>query len=282
MQENNIGVAILFYNKLHQTIDSVNSFLPSGLPIYILNNGSDPGQWDKLKQEFSHSNAVDFLDAGANLGVSGGRNFLIQHTKEQWLLFVDNDITIRHPQAWLSAFDSFLKNNPAALIVCPRLFNIHENAYSPKLKILIDGRQVRILLGDYTITNCFPGGASFVHRTIFDNYGLYDEKMFVGFEDYEFALRAAKSAYGEFKVVSCDAIELLHDHRIQYDRKDKEAVRKRYDEDRLKASYQHLVEKYNIVFDHEWEWWCRKQVTEMTGPGTFQKIKNRLKGILSS
>jgi GT2 family glycosyltransferase len=280
MQDNNVAIAILFYNKLSQTIDCVNSFLLSCMPVYVLNNGSDSRQWASLKQQFDRNGTVFFLDAGRNLGVAGGRNFLVQHTTEPWLLFADNDIMINQADSWLSTFRSFLKNNPEARIVSPRLFNVHENAFALQLRLSIKNNRVAIETGNYLQTNCFSGGASFVHRSIFESYGFYDENLFVGFEDYEYALRAAKSRQGELQVYACNEIELIHDHQIQHGRRNKEAVRKRYDEVRLKLSYQHLVDKHNILFEHDWEWWCRKQVLEMTGQSFVERWKYRLKNIL--
>ena len=86
---------------------------------------------------------------------------------------------------------------------------------------------------------------------------------------------------GAFEVHHLETIELVHDHQYQKSSKDKEAVRQRYSEERLTASYERLVQKYGIEFDHHWQWWTRNQVVAMTEKPWVRKLKNilsRLRG----
>lgn len=275
-----VDILILFFNKVDQTISCINSFLPSGQHIYILNNGSDEQQLQKLQHQFKNNHQVTILDAGKNLGVSGGRNYLIKHTNAPWLLSVDNDITIR-PGNWLQLFEAYIYEHPKAEIVAPLIYNVHEKAYSDQLKVHLENNKVVINTGSFLITNCFPGGASIIKRSVFEKYGLFDEEMFVGFEDYEYALRAMLSENGPFEVHHLHAIELIHDHQYQKKIKDKEAVRQRYNEELLSASYNRLVEKYGVIFEHDWKWWTKNQVTVMTEKTWFSKVKRVLSRFIS-
>ena len=271
-----VDILILFYNKVNQTISCINSFLPSGQDIYVLNNGSDPEQLKKLKQTFAGNDRVNIIDAGKNMGVSGGRNILIQHAKATWLFSVDNDITIRHQHDWVEILQQFLNSNSKVKIVSPLLYNVHEQANSLQLRVRLDNNRMLVETGVFSVSNCFPGGASLIHRSVFENYGFFDEAMFVGFEDYEFALRAMFSEKGSLEVYSFDAIELIHDHVFQKSNIDKESVKKRYDEERMRASYDWLVNKFGIDFDHDWRWWTINQVNMMT----TQPWKRRLKDFI--
>ena len=277
---NAIGIHILFYNKLDQTIECIHSFLPSGQNIYILNNGSDNAQWKNLQFHFKEQKAISFLDAGKNLGVSGGRNFLIKSTKEPWIFCVDNDITIEPADSWLQEFKTFIVGKPEVKIVCPSLYNVHDKTWSQQLSIKKNDNVISVETGEFSSSNCFPGGASIVHRSIFEEFGIYDEEMFVGFEDYEYALRAIISGKKSLEAYYCPAIKLIHDHRFQKSSCDKEAVRQRYNEEKLKSSYDRLVHKYNIVFDHDWKWWSRKQVSDMTQSKRLKKVKSSIKRML--
>lgn len=259
-----VDIMILFYNKVDQTISCINSFLPSGQDIYVLNNGSDTEQVALLKQTFADNEQVHLLEGGGNLGVSGGRNFLIKQTKAPWLLSVDNDITIEPSQDWFVTFQKYIAQHPSVEIVAPIIYNVHEQAYSQQLKVRIEDNRFIVDTGSYEVTNCFPGGASIIKRSLFDNYGLFDEGMFVGFEDYEYALRALLSDKGSFEVHHIETIKLIHDHQYQKKASDKKAVKQRYNEEKLTASYNRLIEKYGIAFDHDWQWWTRKQVADMT------------------
>lgn len=275
-----VDIIILFFNKVDQTIECINSFLPSGQQIYVLNNGSDARQVNKLKKTFQDNPQVHLLDAGKNLGVSGGRNYLIRHTSAPWIFSVDNDIRIKAPEQWMQSFENFIIKHPEALVVSPLMYNVHEKAYSAGLNVKLENNRMYIESTNRVVTNCFPGGASIIHRSVFDNYGLFDEKMFVGFEDYEYALRAILSTFGPLQVYHLDTIELIHDHQYQQCRSDKEAVRQRYSNERMQASYDRLVEKYGIVFDHDWQWWTNTQVKMMTELPLLQKLKKQIRRFL--
>lgn len=281
METGIVDILVLFYNKIDQTISCVNSFLPSGQQIYVLNNGSDEKQFKKLKLTFEQFERVHILESGKNLGVSGGRNFLIKHTEALWLFLVDNDISIRQQHNWLEIFKQFLNSNSKVKIVSPLLYNVHEQATSQQLNVILDNNRMHIETGVFSISNCFPGGASLIHRCVFETYGVFDELMFVGFEDYEFALRAMISEKGPLQVYTLDTIELIHDHQFQKSSKDKEAVRQRYNKERMEASYDRLVSKYGINFDHDWRWWTNNQLDMMTEPKLLRKFKHKIRSILS-
>ena len=277
--DQSVAVMILFFNKIEQTKDCINSFLPSGQKIYVLNNGSDISQWKKLQAAYSKKSSVVLFDAGKNLGPSGGRNFLISHTQEPWMIFVDSDITIQSPETWLSVLTEFLNKNPLARIICPRIFNIHEQSYMEKLRIIKTEDQLQIQVGNNECTNFFPEGGVIIHRSIFENYGLYDEELFA-FEGYEFSLRALMSPHGELKVFNINDIELIHDHKFQKGSSNKKAVKERYNQERMKKSYDYLVTKHNIKFEHNWQWWTKKQEMDMTKLKWKQKIKQVVKFLI--
>lgn len=274
-----VDILILFFNKVDQTILCINSFLASGQRIYVLNNGSDEQQLKKLKHTFQDNGNVHILDAGKNLGVSGGRNFLIRNTTAPWLLSVDNDISIQ-PSNWVQLFYDYIEAHPAVQIVTPRIYNVHEQLFGEQLQVRLEKKKVLVDTGVFQVTNCFPGGASIIQRRVFEHYGLFDEEMFVGFEDYEYALRAMLSDKGPLQVHALPIIELIHDHQFQKSSTDKAAVKLRYNEERLQASYNRLTEKFGVHFDHDWRWWTKNQVQVMTEPKWKIKLKQLLTRIM--
>jgi len=274
-----IAVLILFYNKLEQTAECIQSFLPSGENVYVLNNGSAAADFDALQKQFQGNRHVYFMDAGKNLGPAGGRNYLIKHTNEPWLVFVDNDITIKPVDGWRLELEKFLVANQDAEILCPSIFNVHENAFMERLSMQINQGILELVAVSNPVTNFFPEGGAIVNRSIFARYGLYDEEMFA-FEGYEFSLRCMQSEFGELRAYSIDGIELIHDHRYQQKKSDKNAVRVRYNSEKMQSSYNRIVQKYQIVFQHDWQWWTGKQVEDMTTPKLWQKVKRKLKSLL--
>lgn len=277
--EGNIAILILFYNKLEQTKDCINSFLPSGEKIYVLNNGSPAEDFLQLKQAYREYSAIYFYDAGENLGPAGGRNFLISKTKEPWIICVDNDITIEPKDRWKEILQEFINENPQCEIICPRIYNVHEHTYMQQLILKKKEGKLEIEAGDFEVSNFFPEGGVILSRTIFEKYGLYDKEMFA-FEGYEFSLRAMLSGYGELKAYPMHEITLIHDHRFQQKNADKDAVKQRYNEEKLRASYDRLVSKYGIDFEHDWQWWSQKQVEEMTKKKWGTGLKKAVKRVL--
>src|SRR4030042_3197058 len=128
------------------------------------------------------------IDLEVNLGAGGGRNYLLAHTAEEWLLSVDNDIVMRTDD-WMERFIKHVSFNSGIEVFIPRLFVVHNDSYAIPYSYRIEQH---IAFPDETImndiTNTFPGGASFINRKLFNRLGLYDDKLFA-LEDYELSLR---------------------------------------------------------------------------------------------
>jgi GT2 family glycosyltransferase len=191
-----IAILILFFNKVDQTIECVNSFLPSNQNIYVLNNGSAIEQKKKFLKYFEGNKLVHVLNLNESVGPSGGRNYLINNTIQPWLFFVDNDITITPTENWINLINNYLQINPSAEIICPAIYNVHETEYMGRLSLKISNKNLELIPEMNYLTNYFPEGGSLVRRSVFEKFGLYDEIMY-SLEGYEFALRALMSDKGQ-------------------------------------------------------------------------------------
>ncbi|HEV7330140.1 MAG TPA: glycosyltransferase [Flavisolibacter sp.] len=278
---NQIAILILFFNKLEQTIECIESFVPAKQPIYILNNGSNLKDWKTLKNKFDSYKQIFFFNSDKNLGACAGRNYLIEQTKEPWLLIIDNDITVKNKDDWYRLFLDHLNHNAGAKICCLKIFNKHEGQFVKPVNVVKNGNQVSVEASEGSLTNCFPCTGTIVHRSIFETYGLFDQNIFVGLEEYEFSLRAMTSNYGELKVFHLNTIELVHDHVYLTKKKDRLSVKVRYDENMLRKNAKVISERYNVVFNHNWEWWTRKQVATMTAGSLYSRVKTAVKKRLS-
>lgn len=260
----NLVVCMLFFNKLEQTIESAESFLEAGVKLHLLNNGSTEQALDALRRYFEGSNLVSIFDAGGNRGVSGGRNIQINKTSEQWLFFVDNDISI-HSENWLSVLAKEMNACPVAEIFVPRLFNKHENTWGFASDFVVDGSgNCSFIQTDSAFSNSFPGGASIVSRDVFGRLGGYDEDLFVGFEDFEIAIRAWR--HGQPLLVKrIEDFYLIHDHRISTTAADKATALVRYDVGHISHSHAVVRDKHGVLLDPSFEAWLREQVHQLTG-----------------
>lgn len=263
-----IGIFILFHEKVEQTIECINSFLPFGISIYILNNGSSSQSTSKLLAHIKNYKHVILLDTEHNLGVGVGRNYLIEHTKEEWLFFIDNDIII-HSTNIVDKILNHIIQYPDAEAFIPSLYNVHENSFVNFLIMNIDNNIVRFKEISDESTNYFPGGAAVVNRKVFQRCGLYDEKMFIGLEDMELALRAIFAG----EPINCRVIKditLHHNHKTVTACDDKRAVITRYDMGIQEKSYLRILQKYpTLKFDHSYHSWVVEQQTIMTQSNNF-------------
>jgi len=262
----NLAVGVLFYEKVEQTIECIRSFLPSAVTIYVLNNGSSASSRQELGKFCNSYKQVTIFDPGSNLGVSVGRNYLISHTKEQWLLFVDNDIIMK-TQDWLPRAEKYLASNSDIEVFIPRLFDAQEKVHVSPGSFELTGNKANL---NYEVTgdlrNTFPGGASLVNRKVFGRLGPYDDQMFVGFEDFELCLRAI-CAGNPVKALIVHDIELVHDHRRVKTSEDKKAIQVRYSLDLHQLSFNRIKEKHNLELDTRWRPWVADQIkSTMTRP----------------
>jgi len=267
-----LAICILFYEKADQTIDCIKSFLSANVNIYVLNNGSSSKSTSVLTDFCTSNEKIKIIHSVRNLGVAGGRNRLIENTKENWLLFVDNDIIIGTGD-WLKIFNDYQTRFQQADVFVPRLFEKHMNRYAVHLSLAINNGIARCeIVSENRVMNIFPGGASFINRELFSRLGNYDEEMFIGFEDFEFALRAIQRKL-PVKIIPIDEIELIHDHRKSILAEERMATIVRYDQDIIEASLKRLNEKHNIYLDIDWKVWTTNEENRILN-GKFSARKS--------
>jgi GT2 family glycosyltransferase len=274
--ENNIAILIIFFNKLTQTISCIESFIPSGQNIYILNNASEPFAWNVLQKKFEKNTNINFYHSETNLGPAAGRNLLLKKCKEEWIFLVDNDICVKPKNNWRQLFNEQVAHIREAKIFCPRVFNVHENEYATKHRFTSTNGIVFMEETNEKITNYFSCCAVIINQSIFKTYGDFDEGLFA-FEDYEFSIRAMLSSEGDLQIYPLDDIEVIHDHQFQKSKTDKKAVLERYNELKIQKSLDLIIHKHGITFEHEWQWWTRNQITKMNGQNFLGKVKRTVK-----
>jgi glycosyltransferase involved in cell wall biosynthesis/GT2 family glycosyltransferase len=259
-----VVVCVLFFNRLEQTLECIRSFLPSGVAVHVLDNGSEPAAVQAMAEALRAHPQVRLRAAGGNRGVSGGRNIQVADTTQRWLLFVDNDITVATPD-WLARLARHVADCPQAEVHVPRLYNKHENGWGYLADYLVDeaGRCTFIPTAS-DFGNSFPGGASVIDRRLFDRLGPYDEDLFVGFEDFEFAIRAWKRGLPVL-ARRADDIVLIHDHRVSRSAADKETAKVRYDASRITRSHSVVQSKHGVLLDPNFSDWLADQIHQVTG-----------------
>ncbi len=265
-----LAVCILFFEKVGQTIECVDSFWRPEIKIYILNNNSSAKNRDILGQHCDKYSNVVIFDSLQNLGVAGGRNFLIAQTKEPWLLFVDSDI-VSGTKNWLEKFEKHLKRESQIEVFIPKLYNSLEKKNSIYSGFYITGEKVRRKANIFkNKINSFPGGASLISSKLFQRLGNYDEAMFVGFEDFELAFRAILIG-SPVVAQKIKDITFIHNHKAALSLEDKKAVLARYASVQHAASLERIKQKHGLVFEEEYTDWLKSQIEVLACGKKYQK-----------
>lgn len=268
-----IGIAIVFLNKDQQTIECIRQFAKPGVPVYVLNNGSSDAATLAVKNECSQHPNVTFIHSDANLGCGGGRNLLIESTSEDWLLFVDNDITPLESH-WLDNLRLHIRHSNQIDAIVPVVHNIWEGTKIRPVNMGVTDGQATFATATTAYTNVFPGGASLISRKLFDRVGLYDASLFA-FEDFEVSLRAERMGCPVVARHVLD-VNLLHDHRVVTNDDDRQAVNVRYSLERVGNAHDAVQARYGVSFDKNYKVWLEQQVLELTDPNW---ARNRHSGI---
>ncbi len=118
----------------------------------------------------------------------------------------------------------------------------------------------------------YSGGAAFVNRQLFDRLGLYDDRMFVGFEDFELGIRAILLG-NPVKGRLIHDIKLIHNHIYAKRTEDKTAVLARYNISSLESSFNRMTEKHKVTLEGDWQKWVHCQVEKIHKNQDITRIK---------
>lgn len=272
MTISSISVCILFANKVEQTIDCVTSFVESGCSIVVLNNGSSNDSIISFEERISGYPQIRLINSKTNIGVSAGRNLLINETKEDWLLFVDNDITI-NTFDWLSRFCDHVESKPDVEVFVPKLFNNHDGCYAEFKSINILNSNAFLTTPESSYINLYPGGAAFVKRSLFVRLGNYDERIFIGLEDLEISLRALL-INAPVRALLISDIELIHNHLIIYSTVNEvKSALERYNRNTIQKSCEVIKIKHGINYCG-WESWVDNQIIAIKKINNYEDESN--------
>jgi GT2 family glycosyltransferase len=272
-----IAIAILFFEKLDQTIECVNSVIHSGCTIYILSNGSSLKSYNQLKAIFRDNENVFIFKSESNVGPSRGRNILIDKISEQWILFLDNDILV-HSHNWHKIMLDSISAYKDVDVFIPRVFNKHEKTFLKFHLFKIKGQKV---VGDFPnddIVNCFPAGASCINKDLFIRVGKYSENIRV-LEDFELSIRALVNK----QIIRCKLINditLIHDHRYSNIKVDKLAIAEPYNLTHYSIAEEFIKHQHNIIFYSGWQTWVSAQLELFKNESVLTFLKQKTKTVM--
>jgi len=203
----NVAIIIITYFTMTDTEVCITSVLKTRYPnfrLYIVDNGSLPGEWEKLKKRF-RSSRITYIHNSKNLGFAGANNNILSRITEPYAVLLNND-TIVEP-GWLMPMIKLMEKTPTLAAMQPKIrsyFNRSYFEYAGGAGGLIDhfgypfvrgrvGFELEEDVGQYDdemLIHWASGTAMLLRTKAFKKIGPFAESFFMYQEEIDWCWRA--------------------------------------------------------------------------------------------
>ena len=180
-----ISIVIPCFNSgktLQRTIESIKKQTWLRKEIILVNDGSNEKNTLEVLKSYENDSLIKVINQ-KNKGLSSARNIGVNHSRGEFLFFLDSDDWIEFNA--LEEFYVFLQNNKNAGYVFSDCFLEGSNKGI---------RKKEFNLFEQMFINQIPYSI-FIPKKIFTENGYYDENMTSGYEDWELNIRLAANKY---------------------------------------------------------------------------------------
>ncbi len=201
-----VSLVTLNWNQTDITCDfleSTRKFIYPNYEILVCDMGSVVDPTEKINAgKYPHTRV---LRSEKNLGSTGGNNYGIRHAKGEFIFLVNND-TIVTPELIDVLLEPFY-NDPEIGVTCPKIrFYHHPNVIQYAGFNPIDvftGRTTAVGSkeedrGQHDVSGFTYGAhgcAMMVKREVIEKTGMYPEKFFIYYEEWDWSMRILKAGY---------------------------------------------------------------------------------------
>lgn len=207
-----VSISVLGYNNLDDTIeclDSVFKLEGNQYPVVFVDNGSEDKSSESVEKFF---HAVKIIRLPSNLGFAAGTNRGLEWVCKQgyeFCLILNNDVLL--DKAMINEMLLVADQHEDCAVVMPRIFYLPLKVKNRKTRrnIWSDGGYYRnfppsIKLKDNRRSKNFdnprsiefaPGCALLIKCAALEKIGIFDEKFFLFYEDWDFSIRVRKAGF---------------------------------------------------------------------------------------
>lgn len=213
-----IGIVILNYNTYDDTllcIESIRKHTKVPYKIYLVDNQSPDGSYDRLLKIYSKDKDVMLIKAKSNDGYSAGNNIGIKHALKdnvEGVLIVNSDIVFKNDI--LTIISEYSKQNEDVGIIGPKVYlengkiqHLARQNYTFKNYLLskkpfkfidINGYMKKVTNQEYSydenlkFSGSVSGCCMFLTRNYIETCGMLDENTFLYYEEGILAAKAKK------------------------------------------------------------------------------------------
>lgn len=200
-----VSIVILNYNGKKDTLEFIKSLEKTEYPNYeiiVVDNGSTDNSVETIKRKYPY---VKIVENKKNLGFAGGMNSGIKKSRGEYIVTFDNDRCI-FDKNWLSFLVETAESDEKIGAVIPMLLDyktkkiqnlglVSTNFLS---KIIIGPHPLRLNKedkGKFSRIIDIDAGNGLFKRKVLEKTGLFDEKMFIYFEETDLCYRIKKLGY---------------------------------------------------------------------------------------
>lgn len=220
-----MSIVIVNYNGKEDTLNFLQSLKKTDYPNYeiiVVDNASSDDSVKAVRERFPY---VRVVRNRRNLGYSGGLNSGIKHSRGEYIVGLVNDM-IAFQKSWLSEAVKVAESDERIGLVASIWVRYDDADMMQQREPLRLGRvseKILELLGSEFFgigyitrrkANHLPEvldirfGNGLIKRSVLEEVGLFDEKMFLNYEANDFGYRLRKAGY---RVVLATKSKLQHE-----------------------------------------------------------------------
>ena len=212
-----ISIIIVNYNTKEITKNTIQSVINKtkyiDYEIIVVDNNSQDGSVEELRNIFQ--NKIKIIESGKNLGFGKANNFAIKQAKGKYVFLLNSDTELINNS--IKIFYDYMEQNEQVGLCCGNLYDeknlpqescdmhLYKNTilsyffwrflgickhifYMKKVMDFNYSNKVK------TVAWCL-GADMFIRKAILEKTGLFDEKIFMYYEDMDFCFRIRKHGY---------------------------------------------------------------------------------------
>lgn len=207
-----VCIIVLGYNNIHDTLECLESIAKlegDQYPVVFVDNGSEDKSSESVGKLFPD---VKIIRLPSNLGFSAGMNHgldLVCKQGYEFCLMLNNDVIL--DKAMVNEMLLVADHHENCAVVMPRIFYLplkvrnrnsrrhiwsdggYYRTFPPSIK-LKDNRRNKNLDNPRPIEFA-PGCALLIRCKALDKVGLFDERFFLFFEDWDFSIRVREAGF---------------------------------------------------------------------------------------
>lgn len=215
-----VSLVSINYKVEKELIACISSIVESkpkiSYEIIVVDNDEKNTIEKNLKEKFPE---VKYIKSPSNIGYGAGNNLGAKHASGEFIFFLNPDTILT--KGSIDSLYNFLKNKPESGMIAPLLLNPKGEAYPLQgsdsytfLSAIVILSFINKLFPYNTISNKFfhrswnkkdneefdvvPGTAFMIKKSIFEKAGMFDEKFFLYFEEYDLAKRVKNLGYKNY------------------------------------------------------------------------------------